>query len=89
MPPLHSIPQNLHTEEVPIKQSIDNFNDHQMVTRAKVGVFKPKVYIATLEPTSMKKSLQDPKWLDAMKEEFNALIKNHMWTPERTTIGSK
>ena len=51
-----------------------------MVTRAKVVVFKPKVYTTRFEPASIKKALQDPQWLHAMKEEFSALIKNQTWT---------
>lgn len=54
-----------------------------MITRAKVGIFKPKTYFFVtkhLEPTSVKVALQDPKWFLAMKEEFEALQRNHTWT---------
>lgn len=54
-----------------------------MITRAKAGIFKPKTYLAVtkhLEPASVKVALQDPKWFLAMKEEFEALQRNHTWT---------
>lgn len=38
---------------------------HPMITRAKVGIFKPKTYLAViqdLEPTSVKATLQNSKW---------------------------
>jgi hypothetical protein len=34
----------------------------------------------SLEPTSYKTALQDPKWLAAMKDEYNALLNNNTWT---------
>ncbi|KAK0579915.1 hypothetical protein LWI29_033447 [Acer saccharum] len=57
-------------------------NLHPMVTRSKIGVFKPKVlnatvdtscYLANSDPTTAKVALQDPKWVQAMREEFKAL----------------
>lgn len=56
---------------------------HHMITRAKADIFKPKTYLAVtknLEPDSVKAALQDSKWLLAMKEEFEALQRNHTWT---------
>ena len=53
-----------------------------MITRGKAGIFKPKVYIADLvhkEPDTVHEALNDSKWLQAMKEEFDALIKNDTW----------
>ena len=54
-----------------------------MITRGKPGIFKPKVYIAALihkEPDTVPEALNDSKWLQAMKEEYDALIKNYTWT---------
>ena len=67
---------------------------HAMTTRAKAGIFKPKVYTASLLPSSAKKALLDPKWLTAMQEEYHALIRNDTWTlmplpPGRSAIGCK
>ena len=60
---------------------------HSMQTRAKCGIFKPKTYAAVVkqpapglkhnEPTTAKQALQNPHWLRAMQEEYDALMKNH------------
>ena len=55
-------------------------NTHSMTSRSKARIFKPKVYNASLvhkEPDSVKEAMQDSKWLAAMKEEYNALLKNN------------
>ncbi|KAH9762946.1 retrovirus-related pol polyprotein from transposon RE1 [Citrus sinensis] len=57
-------------------------NTHSMVTRSKAGVFKPKTYLAAvqeLEPYSVKAALADPKWKQAMQDEYEALEKNEIW----------
>ena len=36
-------------------------NVHPMVTRLKAGIVKPKVFIATREPDSVKAALQNPE----------------------------
>ena len=46
-------------------------NTHSMTTRSKTGIFKLKVYNAVLvkkERDSVEEAIQDPKWLEAMKE---------------------
>lgn len=51
---------------------------HHMMTRAKSGIFKPKVFNVTIgntEPVSYHQSVQDKKWKIAMNDEYNALIK--------------
>jgi histone deacetylase 1/2 len=65
-----------------------------MVTRGKTGNLKPKVFLANLEPTSVKTALADSKWSQAMKDEYQALINNNTWTlvplpPHRKAIGCK
>jgi len=35
--------------------------------------------IAGLEPTSFKKAAQDPKWPEAMTEEYDALLTIDTW----------
>ncbi|CAH9100364.1 unnamed protein product [Cuscuta epithymum] len=61
---------------------------HPMVTRSKVGIFKPKHPISLVSQTSIIPSplpkspilaLRDPNWLSAMQDEFSALIKNRTW----------
>jgi histone deacetylase 1/2 len=59
-----------------------------MQTRAKNNIHKPlqKLNLHTtlsqnsdLEPTSLAQALKDPKWHQAMSDEFNALIQNGTW----------
>lgn len=55
---------------------------HPMVTRSKRGVTKPVQRLnlhTTLHlpvPRSYKQALQNPKWQKAMRDEYNAFIKN-------------
>ena len=55
-----------------------------MITRSKSGIFKPKLYIATLinkELETIPKALNDKNWYKAMKEEYEvALIRNETWS---------
>ncbi|TXG50914.1 hypothetical protein EZV62_023438 [Acer yangbiense] len=60
-----------------------------MTTRSKTGSLRPKVYSAlcqspclspNLEPTNVKAALADPKWKQAMVEEYNALMRNNTWS---------
>lgn len=54
----------------PFESSIRLVNSHSMVTRAKAGVFKPKVFLAQTEPTSVAAALADSNWKQEMVEEF-------------------
>ena len=52
-----------------------------MVTRANIGVFKPKLYnisiiVHSYEPSSVKDTLASPSWLQAMNNEYSNLILN-------------
>ena len=52
-----------------------------MIIRAKVGIFKPKVYntekaLSLETPSSVAEVLSDNNWKLTMQDEFNALIKN-------------
>lgn len=65
-----------------------------MVTRSKTGNLKPKVFLSVIEPNSVKQALSEPKWLEAMKIEYDALVKNGTWSlttlpPHRQAIGCK
>lgn len=68
--------------------SASPLNTHQMCTRSKVGIFKPKhPYVGMaekmqqeIEPQSVNEALQRPEWKEAMRSEFNALTSNDTWT---------
>lgn len=65
-----------------------------MLTRGKQGIFKPKAYLAAVEPTSVSQALIDKRWQQAMQEEYSALMKNHTWDlvklpPGKTPIRCK
>lgn len=69
-------------------------NSHPMLTRSKLGIFKPKIYLAHTEPQSLHEALVDPVWLAAMKDEYSALIHNKTWKlvqlpPHRKSISCK
>jgi len=61
------------------------------VTRLQRGIVKPKIYTdgtvkwgmladsVTTEPASIEAALRDPKWIEAMDVEHQALLKNHTW----------
>ena len=69
---------------------------HHMVTRAQTGNLKPKAFMSSRhpipacfvadlvaqpqEPSSTKQALQNPKWLQAMQAEMDALHINKTWT---------
>ena len=55
-----------------------------MVTRSRIGTFKPNPRYAMLSstspspsPKSVRIALKDPNWLAAMAAEFDALQRNH------------
>lgn len=55
-----------------------------MITRAKAGVFKPKLYPGKLtekpsEPQNIAEALTSNDWKKAMKEEFKALTEVKTW----------
>lgn len=55
-----------------------------MLTLGKRGIRKPSFlfnsHLADLiEPSTVKEALQNPKWTQAMIDEFNALMKNNTW----------
>lgn len=73
-----------HTEPDPTSSSSSRFpspppptNTHPMVTRSKIENLKPKVFLSHVEPTTVKQALSQPKWLEAMKAKYDALIKNN------------
>ena len=64
---------------------------HPMQTRSKSGIFKPKLYTASIlhklvstaadlqEPTSASLALTIPHWKKTMEAEYQALVNNHTW----------
>ena len=69
-------------------------NTHPMITRAKAGIHKPKVFTATKHslppsidslacipptPTTFLQASKHPHWMTAMKEEFQALQSTGTW----------
>ncbi|KAH9687651.1 hypothetical protein KPL70_014845 [Citrus sinensis] len=54
-----------------------------MTIRSKFGIFKPKLYTTTLinkEPNTVREALNDKHWYKAVKEEYEALIRNETWS---------
>ncbi|KAK5847241.1 hypothetical protein PVK06_003545 [Gossypium arboreum] len=68
-----------------------------MVTRSKVGIFKPKALTAEavdFEPSFIDEALAHPDWKVATQAEFDALLANSTWElvptpPGRKVIGCK
>ncbi|RVW13153.1 hypothetical protein CK203_104963 [Vitis vinifera] len=56
------------TKSLPIVSNAGN--THQITTRSKNGIFKPRVFITIGAPTFVTKTFQQPPWHDAMKDEF-------------------
>jgi hypothetical protein len=60
-----------------------------MVTISKIGSLKPKTFVdyqlhhttqTEKEPVSYGKAALDPRWREARKLEYDALISNGTWT---------
>lgn len=54
-----------------------------MMTTAQSGIFKQKIFSASLETKELgtySDAVQHKMWRTAMKEEYNALIQNNAWT---------
>ncbi|KAH9803128.1 G-type lectin S-receptor-like serine/threonine-protein kinase [Citrus sinensis] len=71
-----------HSENNPNRIQISQ-PTHKMITRSKSGIFKPKLYTTTLinkEPDTIQEALNDKNWYKAMKEEYEALIRNKTWS---------
>lgn len=59
-------------------------NTHQMTTRAKNNITKPKTKFSLNNitqkpyiPTTVNQALRDPRWRNTMGDEFNAQVRNH------------
>ncbi|KAL5819747.1 hypothetical protein ACOSQ4_023589 [Xanthoceras sorbifolium] len=63
-----------------------------MITRSKVGVFKPKVLLtkgSDIEPQIAFQALKHTQWVIAMNEKFQALQRNKTWTLVPPLAGRK
>lgn len=58
-------------------------NHHPMITKGKVGIFKPKLYTVVLvhkEPDTVQEAINDENWFQAMKSEYDTLMTNGTWS---------
>lgn len=67
----------------PVIQPI--LNTHSMLTRSKTGVFKLKVLLVAnddpfYEPSTFAQASKSVHWQTAMQNEFDALLKNNIWS---------
>ena len=85
--------------------SIPPLNLHPMQTKSKSGIIRKKAFLACIqdlggadmslvEPASYKFAIKIPVWLQAMKEEVNALRDQSTWSlvslpTNRNLVGSK
>ena len=68
-----------------------------MITISKSGIFKPKLYtniISNSEPNTVQEDLNDQNWNQAMRDEYEALIRNETWSlvppsAEYKVVGNK
>lgn len=70
-------------ENLPLPTTAPTMNQHNMITRSKSGIFKPKILVTNLsvqEPSNFEEACNDRRWLQTMTEEYEALIKNNTWT---------
>lgn len=83
--PISASESSSNTEYAPTSSSSSSpsppppTNIHHMVTRSKTGNLKPKVFLSQVEPTTVKQALSQPKWLEAMQAEYDALMRNVTW----------
>lgn len=94
--PNQSIPDPNNLERsfttAPLPNSSHVANNHPMVTRGKSGIFKPKIFSAEyleVEPPNVKESLKCPHWVQAMTEEYKALLANGTWSLESPPTNEK
>lgn len=83
-----SLSSSFHTQ---LNQASFLVNDHPTLTRAKTEKSKPKSFIVHSEPTTTKQTLAQSEWFQAMRTEYDSLIKNGTWVlaalpPDRKLI---
>lgn len=72
-----------------------------MITKSKLGIYKPKIHLTKLEQKDIecmagntKSTMQDKNWKCAIENEYRALLKNKTWEPVKPNnsmkiVGSK
>ncbi|XP_062094164.1 uncharacterized mitochondrial protein AtMg00820-like [Humulus lupulus] len=60
-----------------------------MTTRAKAGVYKPKVHITSKDPLTVEKALSKLEWHNAMAAKLLALKNNRTWSLVELPKGRK
>ncbi|KAK2373624.1 putative mitochondrial protein [Trifolium repens] len=63
----------------PVLPTIPPRVSHHMLTRSKTKN-QPTILVTHIEPTSVKQELLSSHWHAAMKDEYDALIRNNTWT---------
>jgi hypothetical protein len=62
---------------------------HTMVTKSQIGSLKPKTFLdyhlhhtelVDIEPVTYRMAATDSRWMEAMQQEFDALLSNKTWT---------
>ncbi|PNX94541.1 hypothetical protein L195_g017718 [Trifolium pratense] len=74
--------ESIHVSPSPSPQPLPTKKPHvphHMLTRSKTKN-NPTVLVTHIEPTSVKQALQSSHWVTAMKEEYDALLRNNTWT---------
>lgn len=82
------------TDETPTDHPTIPTNKHNMQTRSKFGIYKPKAFLVNKEPTSIHEALHHEHWKAAMRDELLALQSNGTWSlvplpTNRRAIGCK
>jgi hypothetical protein len=72
---------------IPTTTSSLNPPSHTMVTRSRTGSLIPKTFpefhlyhTKLVEPVSYRQAATDSRWMEAMQQEFDALLSNQTWT---------
>lgn len=79
-------PTHAFSPAAPISPPPPPLNSHPMITRAKEGIFKPKLWLSQCttssisEPRSYKTAIADPNWKQANLTEYEALIQKKTWS---------
>lgn len=94
----HTLTENCVSNEVLVPvQSSTPMNTHQMITRSKSGVVKPRVLSVSLvdsEPNSVDAALKSSHWKATMTDEYAALQRTQTWSlvphpTDKNVIGCK
>ncbi|WMV53686.1 hypothetical protein MTR67_047071 [Solanum verrucosum] len=90
-PSVSSLPADLRPAiETPV-------NTHPMLTRSKVGIYKPKAYnidLTSVEPVFIHEAMLNDKWTEAIYVDLQTLINNGTWSlvhlpSSRKVVGCK